>query len=210
MTLSVPGRRRLNHSRAQPACATPDRGSKGLEERERDPVASAGMTAPEFATATEREALCGFLDLQRAAFIRKVQGIGDADARQAPTASSLSLLGLLKHCALWERRWFQNIVAGRSFPGEFPELEVPEDEMGAEDFRVDEHDTVERWVASFNEHAAISREITAERDLNTPCAWPPLAHHNLRWVLLHMIEETARHAGHADIIRETLDGSRGY
>jgi hypothetical protein len=61
----------------------------GLQERERDPVASAGMTTPEFATATEREALCGFLDLQRAAFIRKVQGIGDADARRAPTASSL-------------------------------------------------------------------------------------------------------------------------
>ena len=92
------------------------------------------MTAPEFATATEREALCGFLDLQRAALIRKVHGAGDADARRAPTASSLSLLGLLKHCALWERRWFQNIVAGRSFPGEFPELEVPEDEMDAEDF----------------------------------------------------------------------------
>jgi uncharacterized damage-inducible protein DinB len=168
------------------------------------------MTAPEFATATEREALCGFLDLQRAALIRKVQGVGDADARWAPTASSLSLLGLLKHCALWERRWFQNIVAGRSFPGEFPELEVPEDEMDAEDFRVGERDTVEHWVASFNEQASISRQITAERDLDTPCAWPPLAHRNLRWVLLHMIEETARHAGHADIIRETLDGSRGY
>ena len=167
------------------------------------------MTAPEFASATEREALCGFLNLQRAALIRKVQGVGDADARRAPTASSLSLLGLLKHCALWERRWFQNIVAGRGFPGEFPELEVPEDEMDAEDFRVDEHDTVEHSVTSFNKQASISRQITAERDLDTPCAWPPLAHRNLRWVLLHMIEETARHAGHADIIRETLDGSRG-
>ena len=97
------------------------------------------MTAPEFATATEREALCGFLNLQRAALIRKVQGVSNADARKPPTASSLSLLGLLKHCALWERRWFQNIVAGRSFPGEFPQLEVPEDEMDAEDFRVDAH-----------------------------------------------------------------------
>ena len=152
------------------------------------------MTAPEFATATEREALCGFLDLQRAVLIRKVQGITDADARTSPTASSLSLLGLLKHSALWERRWFQNIVAGRSFPGEFPELEVSEDEMDAEDFRVDERDTVEHWVASFNEQAGISRQITAERDLDTPCAWPPLAHRNLRWVLLHMIEEPARRA----------------
>jgi hypothetical protein len=168
------------------------------------------MTAAEFSTDTEREALGGFLDLQRAVLIRKVQGITDADARMSPTASSLSLLGLLKHSALWERRWFQNIVAGRSFPGEFPELEVSEDKMDAEDFRVDERDTVEHWVASFNEQAGISRQITAERDLDTPCAWPPLAHRNLRWVLLHMIEETARHAGHADIIRETLDGSRGY
>ena len=113
-----------------------------------------------------------------------MQGVGDADARQAPTASSLSLLGLLKHCTLWERRWFQDIDAGRSFPGEFPELEVPEDEMDAEDFRVDERDTVEHRAASFNEHAAISRQIIAERDLDTPCAWPPLAHRNLRWVLL--------------------------
>jgi len=168
------------------------------------------MTAPEFATATEREALGGFLDLQRAALVRKVRGVSDADARTAPTASSLSLLGILKHSTLWERRWFQNIVAGRSFPGEFPELEVSEDEMDAEDFRVDERDTVEYWVASFNEQASISRQIVAERDLDIPCAWPALAHRNLRWVLLHMIEETARHAGHADIIRETLDGSRGY
>jgi Protein of unknown function (DUF664) len=60
------------------------------------------------------------------------------------------------------------------------------------------------------EQASISRQIAAERDLDTPCAWPPFAHRNLRWVLLHMIEETARHAGHADIIRETLGGSRGY
>jgi Protein of unknown function (DUF664) len=122
------------------------------------------MTTPQFATTSEREALCGFLDLQRAALIRKVDGISDADARRAPTASSLSLL---------------------------------------------ERDTVEHWVASFSEQASISRQITAERDLDTPCAWPPLAHRNLRWVLLHMIEETARHAGRADIIRETLDGSRG-
>lgn len=163
----------------------------------------------QFAPSTEREALCGFLDLQRAALIRKTEGVDDVDARAAPTASSLSLLGLLKHSALWERRWFQIIVAGRILPGEWPQIEVSEDEMDAEDFRVDERDTVRHWVAYFNEQAAISRQITAERDLDARCAWPPLAGRNLRWVLLHLIEETARHAGHADIIRETLDGSRG-
>lgn len=154
-----------------------------------------------------REALCGFLDKQREALVRKIQGVSDADARETPTASSLSLLGLLKHSALWERRWFQIIVAGRVFPHEWPEPDAPD--PNEEDFRVDDEDTVERWLACFGEQVAISREITASMDLDAQCAWPKLAHRNLRWVLLHLIEETARHAGHADIIRETRDGSRG-
>jgi hypothetical protein len=165
------------------------------------------MTASRFSTATERDALGGFLDKQRAALLRKVEGVSDEDARRTPTASALSLLGLLKHSALWERRWFQIIVAGRSLPGEWPEPDAPDPDI--EDFRVDEQDTVKHWLAYFEEQAAISREITAALDLDAPCVRPDLAHRNLRWVLLHMIEETARHAGHADIIRETLDGTRG-
>lgn len=62
------------------------------------------MTPQDFAPSSEREALRGFLDLQRAALVRKVAGVDDAVARTAPTASALSLLGLLKHSALWERR----------------------------------------------------------------------------------------------------------
>ncbi|MGF1429827.1 DinB family protein [Kitasatospora sp. LaBMicrA B282] len=165
------------------------------------------MTATQLSTDTERDALCGFLDKQRAALLRKLDGVSDEAARLAPTASSLSLLGLVKHSALWERRWFQIIVAGRVFADEWPQTEDPDPDV--EDFRVDESDTVAHWVGYFEEQAAVSREITAGLDLDTPCAWPDLAHRNLRWVLLHMIEETARHAGHADIIRETLDGARG-
>jgi hypothetical protein len=163
------------------------------------------MSSIEFSTSTEREALCGFLDQQRAALVRKTAGISDAAARESPTASSLSLLGLLKHSALWERRWFQIIVAGRGFPDEWPA--VPPDAEA--DFRVSEDDTVRELLAYYQEQVAISREIAAGLALDAPCAWSELAHRNLRWVLLHMIEETARHAGHADIIRETLDGSRG-
>ena len=156
--------------------------------------------------STERDALGGFLDLQRDGLIRKIEGVSDADARRTPTASALSLLGIVKHCALWERRWFQVVVAGQRFPGEWPEG----DYTGmAEDFVVGEQDTVEDWVASYREQAAISREITAGMKLDAPCARTDLADRNLRWVLLHLIEETARHAGHADIIRETLDGTRG-
>lgn len=165
------------------------------------------MTAHQFSTATERDALCGFLDKQRADLLRKVEGVSDTDARRTPTVSSLSLLGLLKHSALWERRWFQVIVAGRTLPGEWPEPEI--EDWREEDFRVGEQDTVKQWAAFFEEQAAISREIIAGLALEAPCGRPDLMDRNLRWVLLHMIEETARHAGHADIIRETIDGSTG-
>ena len=164
------------------------------------------MRDPGFSLSSERDALGGFLDLQREGLIRKIEGVSDADARRTPAASTLSLLGIVKHCALWERRWFQVVVAGRRFPGEWPEGNYT---GMAEDFVVGEQDTVEYWVAGYREQAAVSREITAGLELDAPCARPDLADRNLRWVLLHLIEETARHAGHADIIRETLDGTRG-
>ena len=161
---------------------------------------------PQLTTATEREALTGFLDKQRRAMVRTIEGLSDADARTTPTASSLSLLGLLKHSGYWERRWFQTIFAGHVSPGEWPDTP---DGWEDDDFLVGEEDTVEQWVAYYWEQVAASRDITAASDLDTPCAEAESAHRNLRWLLLHMIEETARHAGHADIIRETLDGTRG-
>ena len=167
------------------------------------------MPSKEHRTQTpdsERQALEGFLDSQREAIIRKIEGLDDATARQAPTASALSLLGIVKHCGLWELRWLQVVVAGRRFPGEWPEG----DYTGmAEDFVVDENDTVEQWAAYYREQIEQSRAIAASMDLDTPVARTDLVNGNLRYVLFHLIEETARHAGHADIIRETLDGTRG-
>jgi uncharacterized damage-inducible protein DinB len=159
-----------------------------------------------YAPSTERSALAGFLDSQREALIRKVEGLDDASARKAPTASSLSLLGLVKHSAIWERRWFQVMAGGREFPGEWPAVrDDPEDA----DLMVDENDTVDHWVAYYREQIEQSRAVAASMDLDAPCARADLVECNVRFVLFHMIEETARHAGHADIIRETLDGSRG-
>lgn len=162
--------------------------------------------AVEFSTSNERDALTGFLDRQRDALIRKVRGVSDADARQAPTASSLSLLGLLKHSTVWEERWFQGVVAGHRLPDQWPERESPTPDH---DFLVDDGDTVEQWIARYEQAARTSRQIVAAMDLDQPCARTDIIDCNLRLVLLHLIEETARHAGHADIIRETLDGSRG-
>jgi uncharacterized damage-inducible protein DinB len=159
-----------------------------------------------YTPGAEREALGRFLDAQRDALIRKIEGIDDATARKAPTASSLSLLGLVKHSAIWERRWFQVVAAGREFPDEWP---VVKDEVEDADLIVDENDTVGQWVAYYREQIEQSRAVAASMDLDATCARPDLIECNLRYVLFHMIEETARHAGHADIIRETLDGSRG-
>jgi uncharacterized damage-inducible protein DinB len=160
----------------------------------------------DFSTLNERDALTTFLDRQRDALLRKVRGVSDADARRAPTASSLSLLGLLKHAAVYEDRWFQGIVAGRPLPDGWPEHKSP---IPDDDFLVDDTDTVEQLAARYEEAAQTSRQIAAARDLGQSCVRTDVIDCNLRFVLLHMIEETARHAGHADLIRETLDGSRG-
>lgn len=163
------------------------------------------MPTIKISAATERDALCGFMDKQRDALVRKIEGVSEADARRTPTVSSLSLLNLIKHSAVWERRWFQIIFEGRTFPDEWPAVEEAEDS----DFDLGDEDTVESLLAYYAEQSDISREISRTADFDTACAMPKLADRNFRWVLLHMIEETARHAGHADLIRETLDGSRG-
>jgi hypothetical protein len=154
---------------------------------------------------TERAGLREFLDMQREALIDTLQGVSEADARRTATASSLSLLSLVKHSAIWERRWFQIVVAGRRVPNEWPHvLPAGEDES----FQLADADTAEIVIADYRAQIAASQEILERVDLDAPCAWPDIAP-NLRWVAMHMIEETARHAGHADIIRETIDGRRG-
>jgi hypothetical protein len=164
-----------------------------------------GMSTNAFSTATERDALCSFLDQARDALIRKVDGLSEQDARTASTVSSLSLLSLLKHSAIWERRWFQIIFAGRDFADEWPTVRDNEDGT----FALTDEDTIDSVLANYLEQIAVSREIVANTDLDVRCARADLVDENLRWVAMHLIQETARHAGHADIIREAIDGSHG-
>jgi len=166
---------------------------------------------PEFevGSGSERDTLREFLDYQREALIGKTHGLDDDQARMAPTASSLSLLGLIKHSAIWERRWFEIVIAGLGAPGEWPEVPDSESDVPDPTFRLTRHDTIDTVVAHYREQVASSNEILATVDLDAPCARSDLVTENVRWVAMHMIEETARHAGHADIIRETIDGTRG-
>jgi hypothetical protein len=164
------------------------------------------MSTGSFSTATELDALQSYLDEMRHVLVRKVGGLSERDARRASTVSSLSLLAILKHCAVWERRWFQVVFAGRPDPEGWPAVRGKPDGT----FALGDDDTVEGVLADYRAQVDASRDILAAGDLDARCALSDLVDENLRWVAMHMIQETARHAGHADIIREAIDGSRGY
>ena len=159
-------------------------------------------------SGSERSTLVEFLDYQREALIGSVEGLTDQQSRMTPTASSLSLLSLIKHSAIWERRWFQIIVAGRSFPSEWPAVPDADPKETDPTFRLTDGDTIATVVADYREQIVASNDILGSFDLDALCARSDKVNESMRWVAVHMIEETARHAGHADIIRETIDGTR--
>lgn len=152
--------------------------------------------------ADERTGLLTFLEAQREALRVSIRGLTEFEARIIPSASTLSLATLLHHVVQHERRWTQVGIAGRDLPAIWPVTDPGADFRMGPDERVSELIGLYRSVGS--ETVSI---VAAVPDLGDPCALPALAHLSVRWVLLHLIQETARHAGHADIIRESIDGA---
>jgi hypothetical protein len=150
-------------------------------------------------TGSERAVLESFLDFQRVLAVRKVLGMPDGDARRRLVPSDTTLAGLLAHLTLVEDTWFQRVLTGSAPPG------VGEDGGWA----VSEGDTVEGLVAAYEAECARSRETAARFPLDHTGTHPQLGTVSLRWIYVHMIEETARHVGHADILREQTDGATG-
>jgi Protein of unknown function (DUF664) len=151
--------------------------------------------------ADERDALLTFLAQQRDALRASVLGLTDEQARATPTVSSMSLGGLVKHCARGERRWVIAGIAGEPLPGLWP----PDD--WAADFRLEPDESLPGVLGYYAETAERTEQIvTGIADLGEPTALDK--EHSVRWVLLTLIKEIARHAGHADILREALDGQR--
>ena len=161
--------------------------------------------------ADERDGLLAYLAQQRLALRATVHGLTDEQARATPSKSSLSLGGLIKHAAICERGWVAGIIAQR----------LPKD--GAErdwvaEFQLQEGETLEWALALYDEVARETEAIIAEiPDLGQPVEVPPAPWYpknvkswSVRWVLFHLIEEAARHGGHADIVRESLDGKTWY
>ncbi len=165
---------------------------------------------PVKAPTTERQALTEFLDFYRNVLARKAEGLSADDLARTTAASSLTLGGLIKHMALVEDIWFGVRFMGYE-PVE-PWASAPRDE--GEDWAITsaKHDSPEWLLTTFDDACARSREVTdAAPTMDTMSQGDTLGRGpwNLRWVLVHMIEEYARHAGHADLLREAIDGETG-
>jgi uncharacterized damage-inducible protein DinB len=153
----------------------------------------------------ERLLLTQFLDYQRAVLLCKVGELDDDGLRRVMTPSGLTLLGILKHLAYVERWWFRIAFAGE----EVSDPPWSDDDPDA-DFRAEPDETAEAILALYEDEAARARTIAADAASFDDIAADPRAKgRSLRWIMIHMIEEYARHLGHADIMREAIDGRTG-
>jgi uncharacterized damage-inducible protein DinB len=154
-------------------------------------------------TGAEKESLKVSLDRHRDTVLWKLEGLGDDDLRRSMVPSGTSLLGLVKHLAAVEYGWFCD-----TFGREIEPLPFDDDDPDA-DLRVRPEETTEDILAFYGRARAAADQAIAELDVeDTGTAWFGEAV-TMRWVLIHMIEETARHAGHVDILRELIDGMAG-
>jgi hypothetical protein len=154
-------------------------------------------------TGSEREILEAFLDLYRDIMVAKVAGLSTEAARRRLVPSSTTLAGLIKHLASVEREWFRGILDQR--PAEEVGVRVTDDGWG-----IDPDESIEGLVADYRRACDESRAVAARLALDDSAPMPRLGQVSLRWIYVHLIEETARHAGHADVLREQTDGATGF
>jgi len=155
-------------------------------------------------TGSERQVLEAFLDFHRQVLVSKVDGIPENEARQRRVPSKTTLAGLIKHMIGVERGWFQEVLAGRK-----PEDIGPNVGGGDESWDLAENETVSSLIKEYEQTCEQSRQTAARFALDDAVPEPDMGQVSLRWVYVHMIEETARHVGHADILREQTDGAAG-
>lgn len=140
--------------------------------------------------------LAGLLQFQRESLLRKLEGVDEAAARRSAVGSGTTLLWLVKHLAQAELMWVEVRFAGL-------DVSLPEDTVA-------ESDTVASVSAGYRAATTRADAIIAAASLDDPCQGGPGGEPlPLRWVVAHLLEETARHAGHADILRELIDGDTG-
>ncbi len=160
--------------------------------------------------ANEREGLLGYLGHQRLVLRVAAYGLTDDQARATPTPSALSVGGLIKHAGFVERVWMNNVLQRANPSGR---------DAYQENFQMLPTETLPEAIERYGQAGAeTDAVITGIADLGQGVPvpkgspWYPddLEGWSVRWVLLHLISETARHAGHADIIREAVDGATAF
>ncbi|WP_377268071.1 DinB family protein [Peterkaempfera sp. SMS 1(5)a] len=157
-------------------------------------------------TAGERETLRAFLDYHRATLAMKCDGLGDEELRRrSMPPSTLTLLGLVRHMAEVERAWFRRVINGEDIPlvwsdeGDFQVAYDASTSTRAEAF--------DAWQAEVEHSRRIEREAESLDVTGYQKSWGEKV--SLRLVMLHLIHEYARHNGHADFLREGVDGTVG-
>ena len=156
--------------------------------------------------AQEREMLDAWLDFHRATLAVKCEGLTDDQLRaQAVPPSSLSLLGLVRHMGEVERSWFRRVLSGEQAPPRYYSDENPDGDFD---------DVADAVVADafgyWRDECAYARErAAAAPSLDVTGTGRQGERYSLRWIMVHMIEEYARHNGHADLLRERIDGTVG-
>jgi uncharacterized damage-inducible protein DinB len=188
-------------------------------QEERKPLAGraaagedAGMTMTERRTpapdADERAMLEGWLDYHRRTLAQKCEGLSDAQLRTASVPpSELSLMGLVRHMAEVERHWFRRVLAGKDAAPLYYGDEDPDGE-----FHPAEADTWQEAYTAWQGEIDVARRTAAGfglGDLSHGRSRSTGEPYSLRWIHTHMIEEYARHNGHADLLRERVDGATG-
>jgi uncharacterized damage-inducible protein DinB len=169
---------------------------------EEDPRADAPLEGD------EREVLAGFLRWQRDTLKLKCAGL-DAEelSRRSVPTSSLSLLGLVRHMAEVERSWFRIVLSGQEAPAHFVTKDDPDADFTG--VAPDPDMVTAAWDAWRAEVAYAERFVNEAANLDITGREPWRGPVSLRWVLTHMVEEYARHNGHADLLREAIDGAVG-
>ncbi|MGV0792915.1 DinB family protein [Mycolicibacterium sp. XJ1819] len=174
-----------------------------------------GMPPP---APDERQSLLEFLNFQQNAFFATAYGLTDEQARATPSVSSLSIGGLVKHAAGVQKGWTERAAWAPELP---PKDDRPMAEVMAEyadQYVMRDDETLEQLLDGLKTQSAETLRVFAAAELTTPVPVPPevpwfpqdVGHWSVRWVILHLVEELSRHAGHADIIRESLDGATMY
>ncbi|QYG91037.1 DinB family protein [Iamia sp. SCSIO 61187] len=158
----------------------------------------------------ETTLLLAFVAQQRDLVATAAHGLTDDQARATPTASALSVGGLVKHVAAMERSWMGTVL-------QRPQPSGAEDDAYGDGFVMDPDETLDDLLADLARAGAETEEVVRGLPLEHPvpvpdAPWFPsdVAAWSLRFVLLHLVEEVARHAGHADVIREQVDGATWY